>query len=84
MAQEIILYSAKLCSDCQHLKNYMDSEGIAYELRDIREEPRHAEELQEKTGKLGVPYLKIDGRWVRGYDVGKPFTAEFARGLFEE
>lgn len=82
MAKEIIIYSAKLCSDCQALKAFMDANGVDYETRDIRENPEHGKELEEKTGKLGVPYLVIDGEWKRGYDVGKPFSEEFARQLF--
>jgi len=80
---EVILYTAKMCGDCQLLKEYMDREGIAYESRDIKENPAHAREVEEQTGKLGVPYLVIDGQWIRGYEPGKPFTNEFARGLFE-
>lgn len=82
MAIEIVLYSAKLCGDCQNLKAYMDANGIEYELRDIHADEAYANELKQETGKLGVPYLRIDGTWIRGYDVGKPFTEEFARGLF--
>ena len=37
MSKQIILYSAKLCGDCQRLKAFMDANGIKYELRDIRE-----------------------------------------------
>ena len=80
--KDVIVYSGKLCGDCQHLKAFMDAHGIAYEERDIRETPEHGEELEAKTGKLGVPYLVIDGRWVRGYDPGKPFSEAFARRLF--
>jgi len=82
VSKHIILYSAKLCGDCQQLKAFMDANGIDYELRDIGERPEYARELEQKTGKLGVPYLVIDGEWIRGYEVGKPFSEEFARGLF--
>lgn len=81
MAQEIIVYSAKLCGDCQVLKGFMDAHGIDYEERDIREEPAHAEELEAKTGKLGVPYLVVDGEWKRGYVPGQAFSEDFARDL---
>lgn len=83
MNREIVLYSAQLCSDCQKLKEFMDARGIDYELRDIRQNPAYAEEVQQATGKLGVPYLVIDGEWVRGYEIGKPFSVEFAESLFE-
>ena len=79
--KQIIVYSAKLCGDCQNLKAFMDAHGIQYENRDIREEPKYGEELEQKTGKLGVPYLVIDGEWKRGYEPGKPFSEAFAREL---
>lgn len=84
MKREVILYCADLCSDCQKIKDYMDSNGIDYELRDIRKNPAYADEVTEKTGKLGVPYLIIDGEWVRGYELDKPFSEEFAHSLFDD
>ncbi len=83
MPKEIIVYSAALCGDCQLLKGFMDANGIAYENRDIRQHPEHGVELQEKTGKLGVPYVVVDGEWKRGYLPGEPFSEDFARSLFE-
>lgn len=81
MAKQIICYSAELCGDCQLLKAFMDANGVEYEVRDIQKNPDHARELEEKTGKLGVPYLVIDGEWVRGYEPGQPFSEEFARRI---
>ena len=81
MGKEIVLYSAQMCSDCQKLKAFLDDNELEYEYRDIKEDPQYAKDVEENTGKLGVPYLVIDGEWVRGYDVGKPFSEEFARGL---
>lgn len=81
--REVILYSAALCGDCQKVKKFMDANGIEYELRDIQKNPDYAKEVEENTGKLGVPYLVIDGEWVRGYELDKPFTEEFARNLFD-
>ena len=83
MASSIYLYSAPLCGDCQNLKQYMDAQGIQYEVRDIKANPEYARELEQKTGKQGVPFLVIDGEWKRGYEPGKPFTGEFASSLFE-
>jgi len=59
----------------------MDREGIPYEHRDIRKHPEYAAELEEKTGKQGVPYLIIDGEWKRGYEPGRAFTETFARSI---
>jgi glutaredoxin len=81
MARDIIVYSAKLCGDCQALKAFMDSNGIAYTVRDIKEDPDHGRELEAKTGKLGVPYVVVDGEWKRGYAPGLAFSEDFAREL---
>ena len=55
---------------------------IAYQ--ESIDEMKHADEVMDKTGKLGVPYLIIDGEWVRGYELHKPFSEAFARSLFED
>jgi len=81
MPEQIILYSAKMCGDCQNLKAFMDRKDIPYEERDIRENPEYAEELEQKTGKQGVPYLVVDGEWRRGYQPGEPFSEEFAASV---
>lgn len=83
MDKKIVLYAAELCGDCRNLKMYMDANNIDYEERDIRKNPEYSKELEEKTGKQGVPYLVIDGEWVRGYQPGQPFSPEFAQSLFE-
>ena len=81
MLEPILLYSAPRCSDCEKIKAYMDRRGIAYELRDIKANPEFAAELHANTGKEGVPYLVKDGRWMRAYEPGQPFSDEFARRL---
>ena len=81
MSKEIIVYSAQFCGDCQLLKAFLDKQDIAYENRDIRENLAHGEVLEAKTGKLGVPYLVVDGEWKRGYEPNQPFSDTFARQL---
>ncbi len=81
MPREVILYTAPMCGDCEKLKDFMDAQGIAYELRDIRRDLSHARELDRQTGKQGVPYLVVDGKWIRGYEPRSPFTEDFARRI---
>ena len=78
----IVVYSAEMCGDCQHLKTWMEFAGIPFENRDIRKNPEHGKELEQKTGKLGVPYVIINGEWKRGYEPGRAFSESFARELF--
>ena len=84
MSPRVIMYSAQLCGDCQALKAFMDAHGVAYETRDIKENPAFGKELERRTGKLGVPYLIIDGEWVRGYEPGQAFSEDFARRLLAD
>lgn len=81
MPKNIILYTAPMCSDCEKLKVFMDANGVAYESRDIKKNPAWEAELERETGKHGVPYLVVDGRWVRGYEPRTPFSDEFARKI---
>ncbi len=83
MPQRVVLYTAPMCGDCIRLKDFMDAHGVPYELRDIKAEPAHARELEARTGKLGVPYLIVDGEWVRGYEPRMPFTEDFARRILK-
>ncbi len=82
--KEIIVYSAKLCSDCQKLKAFLDENNIQYENRDIRENPKWGEELEKNTGKLGVPYLQIDGEWIIGYEAFVGYSEQWAKKVFAE
>ena len=41
MQDEIVVYSAKMCGDCQELKAFLDKNGVQYENRDIHENPEH-------------------------------------------
>jgi glutaredoxin len=79
MGREIILYTAEMCIDCQKLKALMDAEGLSYETRDIQQEHGHRAELEARTGKVGVPYLVMDGEWVRGYVAGQGYDEAYAR-----
>ena len=78
----IVVYGAELCGDCQLLKTWLNLAGIEYENRDIQKNPEFKADLEAKTGKLGVPYLIINGEWKRGYEPGVPFSEAFARELF--
>ena len=79
--KEVIVYSGPLCGDCIAMKDFLQRHNIAYEERDIKADPEHARYLQEQTGKLGVPYLILDGEWVRGYVPGQRFDEDWAKGI---
>ncbi len=47
------------CSTCQKAQKWLDGRGIAYELRDIKQENPTAEELAQWQGKSGLPLRKF-------------------------
>ena len=76
----LIIYSSKLCGDCQKLKTWLDKNKIDYENRDIRDS-EHRENLEKNTNRLAVPYLKIHKEWIQGYESNKPFNSEYIKGI---
>jgi glutaredoxin len=62
------IYTATWCPDCRRLERWLADNHVAHSKVDIDKIDGAAEELEERTGKRGVPYFKLDGaRWVRGY-----------------
>ena len=47
------------CTTCQKAKKWLDDNGIAYELRDIKTENPTVEELTEWHKKSGLPLKKF-------------------------
>ena len=78
----LIVYSAEWCSDCQALKSWMDSKGVAYEIRDIQTDAAHRAALRDGIGKEAVPHLLVDGKWIRSYQVGEAFDPAWTEELF--
>ena len=65
---KVEVYTATWCPDCRRLDRWLSENEVAHDKVDIDRVDGAAEEVEEATGKRGVPYLKLDGaRWVRGY-----------------
>jgi putative membrane protein len=78
--QKIEVYSATWCPDCRRLDRWLELNGVPHAKVDIDTTGGAAEELEESTGKRGVPYLKLNGaKWVRGYH--KELPARFDPAL---
>ena len=64
------VYSKNNCPFCVQLKQYLDSEGIAYEEKNIDVDPNHAEELA-KLGYMSVPVTVIGETVVLGLNANR-------------
>ena len=75
--RDVVLYTAAWCGACLPAHRFLQEHGIEYRSIDIDEEPEAAEELHRETGKRGIPFLRVDGTWVRAYEPGGgPFPRE--------
>ncbi len=67
---DIVLFTASWCPSCLPAKEFLEKHGLAYSEIDIEEHPEAAKQLESATGKLGIPFLRIDGVWVQAYSPG--------------
>lgn len=56
---KITIYSTETCAYCKMLRDYLDKQNIAYEVKYADRDQGIAEELFSKSHQLGVPYTII-------------------------
>jgi len=60
---KVSIYSTPSCPYCTIAKKYFDDKKIKYEAFDVSADQKKAEEMQSKSGQLGVPVIIIkDGK----------------------
>jgi glutaredoxin len=64
---DVVLFSAPWCGVCDRAKRYLDRNGIRYEERDIDADDDAKQELVRIIGRIAVPLLQVDGRYVSGF-----------------
>ncbi len=66
----VTIYSTPWCAFCRTEKQWLDSLGVRYVVKDIEEEPSAKEELLSKLGGQfqGVPTTDIGGEMIVGFD----------------
>jgi glutaredoxin len=67
-AHDVTVYTAPWCGWCRKTLAFLDERGVDYVNKDIESDPRHADELREKTGGNAIPLVEIDGNPIRGFD----------------
>ncbi len=64
----ISVYSTPSCSYCRIAKDYLKKQGIPFSDYNVAADPRRAEEMQRKSGQMGVPVLDINGKIIVGFN----------------
>jgi glutaredoxin 3 len=63
-----IVYSTQTCPWCHRAKDFLKKHNIEFEDKDVAEDPAARNELLQKSGRMGVPVLDIDGTIIVGFD----------------
>ncbi|CAH2713751.1 hypothetical protein BACCIP111895_00905 [Neobacillus rhizosphaerae] len=65
---QITVYTTNTCPYCTMLKNFLNTQNLAYKEVNVQLDQTAANKLVETTGQLGVPQTEINGQWVLGFD----------------
>ncbi len=64
----ITMYTTPTCGYCHMAKNYFTMKKIDFEIKDITKDPQAMQEVQDKSGQMGVPVIDIKGKVVVGFN----------------
>lgn len=59
----ITVYTVPHCSSCEAIKTFLRQHGHPFTERNVREDPRALQDMQEKTG-LRIAPVTVIGEWV--------------------
>ncbi len=62
------LFSTPTCSYCVTLKEFLKEHNVDFEEIDVLEDEEARNYMVEKTGKMEVPVIEIDGEIIVGFD----------------
>lgn len=68
MNKSVIVFSTPGCGWCTKLKSYLIQNQVRFKEIDVSKDPRAAEDMIRKTGRMGVPQMWIDNKPVVGFD----------------
>lgn len=66
--KRVTVYSTPTCSWCTTLKTHLKKNGIRYNEIDVSRDQKAAQEMQQKSGQMGVPQMDIGGEVIVGFD----------------
>ncbi|MDI6640133.1 MAG: glutaredoxin domain-containing protein [Methanocellales archaeon] len=62
------VYSTPTCPFCDMVKRYLRENDIEFEYVNVAEDAEAAKEMIEKSGRMIVPLMDIDGEIIVGFD----------------
>lgn len=65
---QVKIYTTPTCGYCKMAKEYFKEHSVAYEEYDVVTDAAKQQEMMQKTGRMAVPVIDIDGTIVEGFD----------------
>jgi len=62
------LFTTPTCPYCYTLKEFLKEHNVAFEEIDISQDSKSRDFIIEKTGKMEVPVIDIEGEVIAGFD----------------
>lgn len=75
------VYSTPTCPWCTKVKEFLKSNGVAYEEIDVSKDREAAMEMVKNTRQMGVPVTAVGERHVVGFDKDSLLEALREAGL---
>ncbi|MCM3713882.1 glutaredoxin family protein [Halalkalibacter oceani] len=65
MSSQVLVYTTDDCIECEYVKRFLESEGIAFLTKNIKDNPEYEQEVQA-YGYLGVPVTVFKEQAIKG------------------
>lgn len=65
---KVVLFTTSTCSWCRRAKKYFRENRVPFKEINVERDEAAARDIRRKTGQMGVPVIKIGGRWIVGFD----------------
>jgi len=62
------VYTTPTCPFCDMVKKYLRENDVEFEDVNVAEDAEAAKEMTEKSGRMTVPLIDIDGEIIVGFD----------------
>ena len=63
----VTLFSAPWCGACKRARRHLETKGVAYRERDIDRDDSARDEVREILGRVAIPLLDVNGRYISGF-----------------
>lgn len=67
----VTVYSTPTCPWCKKTKEFLKENKVSFKSVDVSTDKAAMEEMQKKSGQLGVPVIDANGTIITGFDEDK-------------